>query len=83
MWQLSMKAMCIGVIYGGTRGTGTFTFWTGGTVPNISGRKGEESEVTCCQLNRGDPPRLNYNKTGSVPYSTEKAHDALSDPQWD
>jgi len=67
----------IGVIYGGTRGTGTPRFRLRGTVPPIFKTKDEEFAV-----NRSDLLRLNYNKTifgwGSTPDPAGRAHDALT-----
>ena len=51
-------ATVIGIIYGGTRGTGTPTFWTGRTKLRTFQNTGEEFAVF-----RGDLRRLNYTKT--------------------
>ena len=68
----------------GTRGTGTPTFWTEGTVPHFLGRKGEEFAVTCCQQRRSVEIKLQYNTIfgrGSAPDPAGRAHDALPDPR--
>ena len=38
--------------------TGTPAFWTAGTIPHFSGRKGEEFAVTCCQQRRSADIKL-------------------------
>ena len=50
--------------------TRTPTFWTEGTVPHFSRRKGEEFAVIC--FNRSDLRRLNHN----IPFS------ARPGPRW-
>ena len=50
MVKMNAWSANIGEIYGGTRGTGTPTFWTDRySTPHFSGQKGEEFTVTCCQ----------------------------------
>jgi len=73
----------IGVIYGGTRVTGTPTFWTEEyTVP--SGRKVDEFAVTSCQRRRSAEIKLQQN--GFAAWAPPRdpagtAHDALPDPR--
>jgi len=76
------QLISIGVIYGGTRGTGTAIFWTKEySTPHFSGQKGEEFAVTCCQQKRS--AGISYNKTifsqGSAPDPARRSHDALTD----
>ena len=74
----SVTTSCIGVIYGGTRGTGTPTFWTEGYgAPTFR-------DENCHLLSkRSDLRRLNDSKTifgrDSAADDAGRAHDALSD----
>jgi len=59
------RVVCIGVIYGGTRGTGTPTFWTEGystLYPSLFKDKKVNNLLSPAD-NRSDLRRINYNKT--------------------
>jgi len=76
--------LAIGVIYGGTRGTGAPTFWTEGyRTPTFQDEK--VKNLLSPAVSRGDLRRLNYNKTifgrGSALDPARRAHDALPDPR--
>ena len=65
----------IGVIYGGTRSTGTPTFRTEGySTPQVLGRK--VKNLLSPAVNRSDLQRLSY-----APDPAETAHDTLPDPR--
>ena len=81
--RLLLLILLIGVIYGGTRGTGTpHTFWSEGyrTYSHLSGRKGKKFAVTCCQQKRLSEINTVFGRS-STPDPTGRAHDALPDPR--
>ena len=83
-YPFSRVHVIIGVIYGGTRGTGTPTFWTEGYHTPTFWDENVKNLLSSA-ASRGDLWRLNYNKAifgrSSAPDPTVRARGALPDPR--